>query len=151
MNLITLAQARTHCRADASDDTALTLYANAAEKACAKHANRNLYADQDALDAALAGLYADRVAANAAYEAAILAADEIEIEEDKEYAIKLAENTLLKAQADAAMIEAGIVADDFIIGAVLFTTARFYRFREDAELPQSAQSIMLMYRKVGDL
>ena len=88
MQFITIDQARDHCKSDSADDTMLTVYANAAEKAVAKMANRNIYATQGALDAALGGVVASMVAANATYTAALTAAAAIDIEADKLFATR---------------------------------------------------------------
>lgn len=160
MQFITLAQARTHCKADAADDSELTICVNAAEAACVRLANRNIYVTQVALDAAIAALPAMMVAANAAYEAAILVADEIEIEEDRDVATTLAEDALMKAQLVFDQTRDGLVISDDMLDAILLTTAHFYRNREEVvtgqnaaatALPMGAQSIMGHYRALGAL
>lgn len=70
MQLITLEQARAHCRVDGTaDDDMLTLYGDAAEEAARQLLNRNIYPDQASLEAA-----ADEtgIVANAAIVAAVL-------------------------------------------------------------------------------
>lgn len=160
MNLITLAQARAHCRADAADDAELTLCVNAAEKACAHMANRNLYATQGDLTAALGTISASMVAANAAYAAAVLAADAMSIAADRLVAKGIAESNLRAATAANSAILSGMVATDDVIAAVLLTTAHFYRNREEVmtgsgaaavQLPMGAQAIMQMNRVLGPL
>lgn len=70
MQLITLEQARAHCRVDGTaDDDILTLYGDAAEEAARQLLNRNIYPDQASLDAAADGT---GIVANAAIAAAVL-------------------------------------------------------------------------------
>jgi len=49
VDLITLEQARQHCRADAGDDDMLAVYADAAEQAAQDFLNRRVFKDADTL------------------------------------------------------------------------------------------------------
>lgn len=52
--LVDLATLKLHCRVDASDeDTLITAYGEAADERVASYLNRNIYATQQALDAAV--------------------------------------------------------------------------------------------------
>jgi len=53
MRLVTLEQAREHCRADPADDAMVELYVNAAEDAVEAFLNRKVYASQEELDQAV--------------------------------------------------------------------------------------------------
>jgi hypothetical protein len=56
VNLITIEQARAHCRADSEDDMLLTLYGEAAEDAAQNFLNRKVFENADAMaEAVLAG------------------------------------------------------------------------------------------------
>lgn len=74
MRLVTIEQARQHCRVDSDDDQMLTLYAGAAEDAAQEFLNRRVYEDEDALAAAvLAGTAGcDPIVVNDAIRAAML-------------------------------------------------------------------------------
>lgn len=53
MELITLEQARAHCRADTDDDTLLDLYGSASEGAAQQFLNRRVFPDADSMAAAV--------------------------------------------------------------------------------------------------
>ncbi len=73
MNLVPIDTARAHLRIDAGDeDELVTLYLAAAQASAAEHLNRNVYATQAALDAAVEPPEALPMVVNAAIQAAIL-------------------------------------------------------------------------------
>lgn len=74
MCLVTMEQARHHCRTDPEDDSQLTLYVSAAEQAAEDFLNRRVYADADALAAAVLDASAgdDPIVVNDAIRAAVL-------------------------------------------------------------------------------
>lgn len=75
MPFITLATAKAHLRIDDADgDTDLTLKIAAAERMAVEYLQCNVYADQPALDTAIAAVPATLAAAKVAYDAAYLAA-----------------------------------------------------------------------------
>lgn len=156
MNIITIEQAREHCKTDAVDDEMLTIYANAAEAACAQLANRALFVDQAALEAAVAAVSPTMTAAFAAHKTALDAAASLD-EFNREWAEDEANQTLMAARVRASHIIAGKVADDDIIAAILLTTGHFYRNREENgttkfdEVPMGAARIMRWHRRVGTL
>ena len=159
MKFITIEQAREHCKTDGVDDEMLTIYANAAEKACAQLANRDLFLDQAELDAAIAGVPASMAAAFTAYNDAINAAGSLDAD-NKAYAEQQASSVLLQARVRANNIINGIPVNDDIIAAILLTTAHFYRNREEVvagaqanvnQLPMGAERIMGWYRWTGSL
>lgn len=49
MDLITIEEARAHCRADSGDDTMLEVYGAAAEESAQNFLNRRVYKDADTL------------------------------------------------------------------------------------------------------
>lgn len=53
MELITLEQARAHCRADADDDALLELYGSASEGAAQQFLNRRVFPDADSMATAV--------------------------------------------------------------------------------------------------
>lgn len=74
MRLVTIEEARQHCRVDSDDDQMLTLYGGAAEDAAQEFLNRRVYKDEDDLAAAvLAGTAGcDPIVVNDAIRAAVL-------------------------------------------------------------------------------
>lgn len=74
MRLVTIEEARQHCRVDSDDDQMLTLYGRAAEDAAQEFLNRRVYKDEDALAVAvLAGTAGcDPIVVNDAIRAAVL-------------------------------------------------------------------------------
>lgn len=159
MNIITIEQAREHCKTDGVDDELLTLYANAAEAACAQLANRALFVDQAALEAAVAEVSTSMSAAFTAHKTAMDAAASLDLD-NREWAEGKAHSDLIAARVRASNIVSGIVADGDIIAAILLTTGHFYRNREEVvvgqggkpeQVPMAAQRIMAWYRRVGTL
>ncbi len=53
MELITIEQARAHCRVDADDDALLQLYGSASEGAAQDFLNRRVYPDESSMAAAI--------------------------------------------------------------------------------------------------
>ncbi|URL59618.1 phage gp6-like head-tail connector protein [Luteibacter flocculans] len=53
MDLITIEEARAHCRADSDDDAMLEVYGAAAEESVQNFLNRRVFKDSDALAAAV--------------------------------------------------------------------------------------------------
>lgn len=159
MKLITIAQARDHCKADGADDDAmLTVYADAAEAICARLANRSLFATQAELDAAVAGVAATMATAYANYDAAVEVANGQDDTRIQTMQLAQAQWALDKATVDAEAIIHGIVADADVIDAVLLTTGHLYRNRENVatgtgaaavEVPMTAQNIMANRRWIG--
>jgi hypothetical protein len=169
MRLITIDEARDHCKADGDDDEQLAVYANAAEAMCARLANRSLFATTEDLNAAVATVATRMAAAYSTYDAAIAAADEQDddriismMKAQAQVALNNAtlacENDLHGLAIDAAGDEAGIPGNDAIKGAILFLTAHYYSTRPAVitgqsaaavEVPQSTADIMALYRWIG--
>lgn len=154
MTLITLETAKLHLSVDGTDDDALiTLYIGAAERSIVEYVCRNIYADQTALDAALAAAPAALVAATTAYDAAILAADAMDDGVPKDMAVFAANEAYLNAQQTARMTYQGIVVNDQIKAALLLIVGKLYACREDAvvgvsvtQLPNGAEYLLQPYR-----
>lgn len=164
MKIVTIGQVREHVKADDADDAQLTVYANAAEAACERLANRAIFATTAALNAAKAGVPAAMNTAYETYDAAVLAADE----QDDDRVIAMmraqAQNALNAATLRADWIMNGLALDnpdfkgDDIVVAVLMTTGHYYRNRENVvtgqgaaavELPGAAADIMSLNRWIG--
>jgi hypothetical protein len=164
MKLITIEQARDHVRSDGDDDTLLTTYCNAAEAACARLANRSLFATTADLTTAVVAIPDMMVQAYAAYDAAVIDADAQDDDRIKGMKLGLAQVALdratLRADADMHGLALDMPDCDDILSAILLTVGHLYRNRENVvsgqgaaavELPMSAQNIMNNHRWIGPL
>ena len=169
MKLITLDEARDHCKADGDDDSLLTVYSNAAEAACARLANRSLFATTDELNAAIATIGTRMAAAYTAYDAAIVNADaqdddrvtvmlKAAAQSQLDVTTTLVESDLHGLALDAAADAVGMPGKDAIKGAILMLVAHYYFTRPAVitgqgasaiEVPQGTSDIMAMYRWIG--
>lgn len=153
MNLITIEQARTQCKlAEGEDDAILTIYANAAEAACTRAANRSLFATPEALQTAIDGVPTAMAAAHVAYDAAIDAANLLADSRDADVAKVAAWRALADAKISTTNTLNGMVVTDDVIGAILITVGHFYRYRDEAEcsLPGAARNVMDTVRYCGE-
>lgn len=160
MQLITIEQARDHCKADTDEDDLLTLYVNAAEAACARLANRGLYKDGPALETAQGSIGTKMTDAYLAYDQAVAAAEASDDDRVRGFMLATAQAALDAATLACDNAARGIVVTDDIIGAVLLTTDHFYTNRSNVvtgqgaaavEVPMSAQNIMWQHRWNGPL
>ena len=150
MSITTLTVAKEHLRVtEAAEDVTVQLYLNASERAAAKYLNRNVYADAGALAAAKAAAPAVLTAAVATYDAAILAAESIENEDQRRVLQDVAEADFSQAQGDFVRSMRGIVITDTITAAVLLTLGHLYANREEnmagvslAALPMGVQALL---------
>ncbi len=158
MQFVTIEEVRQHCKADSGDDAMLTIYGEGAEAAAVAFLNRNVYVDNAALVAALAAV--DMTSIHSAYEDAIEAADALDSDLDKQFAIDAAGIALRSAQVDASFVLEGMVITKNIKSAILLIVGHLYRNRETVvagqsasavEVPMSAQWLMSPYRKIGPL
>jgi hypothetical protein len=154
MSIITLAVAKEHIRATGSaEDVTLQLYLNAAEQNAAEFLNRIVYADSGALATAKAAQPALLAAATTAYDAAIVAADLLDSDIEKDIATQKAEEDYAAVQNTAIQTYRGIVINDGIKAGILLTFGHLCENREDtvvgapvARLPMGAQSVLMPYR-----
>ena len=148
MSFITLAQAKLHCRiTDSDSDTDLTLKISAAELAAVEYLQCNVYADQSALNTAVAAVPATLAAAKAAYIVADAAADALT---DYDLAIDgkaQALSVYMRALYAATRTRNGVVINDLIIAAMLLILGRLFEVREDdSEMPRAAQDLLAPFR-----
>jgi hypothetical protein len=150
MPLITTTTAKLHLRVDTSDeDELIMIWIGTAEQQVAQFLNRNVYADQGALDTAVAGAPADLATATTAYEAAIEAAEAMEEGVDKDAAVKYAEEAYALAQTASDMAQRGMVVNDTVKAALLLAVGNLYENRGDVAadgLPAAARSLLQPYR-----
>lgn len=148
--LIDLTTAKLHVVAD--DDSGnglLTIYIGAAERFASEYLQRNIYADQPALTAAITAIPAAFAAANSAFIAAMALVEAMDAGEDRDMAEFAALDTLRKARQAARMTHQGIVINDAIKAAMLLCIGHLYANREDsvvgttvAELPMGSRYLL---------
>ena len=146
MPFITLTQAQQHLRSD-SDEADLLLKIAAAERAAIEYLQCNVYADQTALDAAIAAVPATLSAAKAAYIIADAAADALTdydmALDGKAHAMSL----YMRAVYSATRTRQGVVINELIQSAILLTLGWLNETREDGEaLPRAAQDLLSPFR-----
>jgi len=150
MPLVDLTTAKLHLRVtESAEDTLLTIWEAVAEQQVAAFLNRNIYADQAALDAAVAAAPGTLATATTAYEAAVDAAWQISDEVDRSAALKYAAEAYAKAQTDSDRAQRGMVVNETAKAAILLSLGALYEHRGDAaggELPESAKSLLWPYR-----
>lgn len=152
--LIDLPTAKAHLRVDTStDDAQITLYLSAACDMAARFLNRNIYEDQNAMDAAIASVPASILAAGVIYTNATTANAAIEDE-----VARLAENDYAlmaygDVQSQGYAARYGIVINDTIRAGILLILGHLYENREDvvagvtvASLPMGSRAVLMPYR-----
>lgn len=132
MSLVTLAQAKLHLRVDGTDeDSLIQIYIDAAEQDVANTLQRNIYADNTALSAAIAAAPTALANATTAYEAAITAADLIEDADQQDVATIKAREDYFHAIEEAKRTNRGLVINDTIKSAILLLIGHLYGNREE--------------------
>ena len=146
MPFITLAQAQQHLRTD-SDEADLLLKIAAAERAAIEYLQCNVYADQSALDTAIAAVPNNLLTAKATYDVAYAAAINID-----DLTLSLMEEAhamslYMRAVYAATRTRQGVVINELIIAAMLLILGRLFEVREDdAEVPRAAQDLLAPFR-----
>jgi hypothetical protein len=148
--LITATLAKLHLRVDGTtEDDLITIWIATAEQQVAQFLNRNVYADQGTLDAAVTAAPTALATATTAYDAAIVAADAMEEGVDKDAAVKYAEEAYALAQTASDMAQRGMVVNDTVKAALLLAVGNLYENRGDVAadgLPAAARSLLHPYR-----
>lgn len=153
MTIIALGVARAHLRLE--DDypaDQIERKLAAAESAAAQFLNRQLFADQAALDTAVAGVPAALVEAGEAYEAACTAADAIDDVVARCAARDQACRVYRAAQTTARETYEGIVLNEQIEAAILLTLGHLFENRQDvqqgsvSQLPIGAEQLLFPFR-----
>lgn len=135
-------QARAQCHSDGVDDEMLLVYGGAAERAAVQFLNRNVYLTADELAMAIAEMPAMLTAADAAYEAARTAAEEL-TGSARCVAYEAAKTAHNAALESARATYAGIVINADILGGMLLILAHLYRNREAVVTGQGAAAVQL--------
>jgi hypothetical protein len=132
--LVDLATAKLHLFVtDDAQDARVTDMLATAEEQAALFLGRNVYADQDALDAAKAAAPAVLSEASAAYDAACDAAWEMTVCAEREAYLRLAKDTYNAAFADWDRTMRGIVVTESIRTAILLITGSQWEHRGDED------------------
>lgn len=142
MAILTLELCRGAAHTDGLDDDQLQVYMGAAEAAAINFLNRHVYADASEKNTATSMIPQQLADAQAAYDAAIAAAED---EEGlvREMALLAAWTALEDAKLTAWMTMRSIVAVDDIRAAMLLTVGHLYRNREAVVTGQGAAAVEL--------
>ena len=148
MSFLTLAQAKAHLRIDdSSGDTDLTIKIAAAERSAVEYLSCNVYADQTALDTAIAAVPASLVTAKTTYDASYataIAMTDIDLSLIEQ---AQAMSVYMRAVYGATRTRYGIVINDLILSAMLLIVGYLNEVREDGEaLPRAAQDLLNPFR-----
>lgn len=150
MTLLSKEVAKSHQNIVGDDEDAdIEIKLEAAEQAAAAYLNRNVYATQADLDAAISAAPAACAAARQAHEAAVSAAMAIENSTDRAATLLGAHTRFDAASIDNIRIYRGIVITSAIKAAILLIFGKLYENREDvvvgvtvSELPGGAKSLL---------
>lgn len=158
MPLISIEQARAHCKADSADDELLEVYLAAAERSVAAVCNRSLFSTTEERAAAITAASPSVVAAYAAYDTAMENAESVEDERVRNFMEDAALAELNRVIAAADNDIHGIVADSDVIAAVMLTLGHLWANREDVvagpsmaalPLPNGAYNLAFPHRRLG--
>lgn len=142
MPIIDSARARRHLREDDDfPEEQFLPYLRGAEIAAQQFLNRRVYGTQEELDAALATVTPALVTARAAYDAAVLAADDIDDTAARCEARTYAHQVYMRAQFDAREIRDGIVANEDIVNGILFIFGHRFENRQDVQSGVTASAV----------
>lgn len=153
MPVIDIDVAMQHLRAEDEDRILVEAQLGAAEEQASQYMQRRLYADQAALDAALATVPAAITSTRARYEEAVASIEVIPLLEDRYGSRERAARAFADARAAVEMVARGIVINDAIQAACLLALGHLYANREDvvigtitAELPMGSRWLLGPYR-----
>lgn len=153
MPVIDIDVAMQHLRAEDEDRVLVEAQLGAAEEQASQYMQRRFYADQAALDAALATVPAAITTTRARYEEAVASIEFIPLLEDRYGSRERAARAFADARAAVEMVARGIVINDAIRAACLLSLGHLYANREDvvtgtitAELPMGSRWLLGPYR-----
>jgi hypothetical protein len=134
-----------HLRADVADPRIPPLLA-AAERLAVETLDRNIYATQSALDAAIGAAAAALATAKAAYESAMTAAALLTDTELRESAQAAANRRWMNAVAEHERTQAGKIVNDTIKTAILLLMQQMY---EGGDTDKAALALLGPDRRLG--
>ena len=152
MPVIDIEVAMQHLRAEEDDRALVKAQLGAAEEQASQYMQRRFYADQAALDGALATVPA-AITTRARLDAALAAIDPLGQVDDRQGARDRATQAFADARAAVEMVARGIVINDAIQAACLLALGHLYANREDVvagvsltELPMNSRWLLSPYR-----
>lgn len=154
MSLIDLPTAKSHLRLDDDfPDEQVEPYLNAAEESAQDFLNRLVFADQQALDEAIAAIPAMLTSESEAYSQAMTAAAELDDQVAQCYAEKGAMFRYHRAKELARVTYAGIVLNESIKAGMLLILGHLFENRQDVqsgvsavEIPMGSKAMLWPYR-----
>ncbi|AXA66747.1 head-tail connector protein [Pseudomonas oryzihabitans] len=153
MSVISIQTAMQHLLAEQEDRELVQNLLDAAEESAAQYMQRRIYADQAALDAAVALVPAAISSTRIRYEQAVAAAQTIEDLDDRNGARERAAKALADSRNALAMEASGIVINKAIQAACLLILGHLFANREDVstgitvvELPMGSRHFLQPYR-----
>lgn len=147
MSLISLYIAKQDLRVDHDDEDArIARILLAAELTAVQYLNRNVYADQDALDAAIAAAPATLTAATATYDAAVAVAEAMEDETEAAIALEAAERAYAKAQNEARATHNGMVINEAVSQAIRYHVVHMFDQGSSVDSPPGWEMMLHPYR-----
>lgn len=154
--LIKASEAIAHLRLDSDYPVEqVQPYIDAAVSYVQAHLNRNVYPDQSSLDGARSEAIEAVGVAEAAYNAAVDSADEVESHQERSLKKQAARQRLEDAKREANRAIHGMVINGTIKGAMLLTLGNLFENREAvvvgasaAELPQGVPALLRPFRLV---
>lgn len=153
MSVIDIDLAMRHLLAEPEDQVLIQAQLDAAEDAASKFIQRRFYADQAALSTAASTVRTRQIAARAAYEAALVDAEDIDNACDRDASVRVACQVFADATAESLAIAQGIVINPSITAACLLKLGHLFANREEVvtavsavELPIASQSLLMPYR-----
>jgi hypothetical protein len=153
MSVIDIELAMKHLLAEPEDQVLVQAQLDAAEEAAMQFLQRRFFADQTALEAAMAGIASSMAAARVTYESAKLDADGFEDLSDKCRLREQARQRFGDALEAMDMDAYGLVINAAITAACLLKLGHLFANREEVitgtiatELPLASQSLLMPYR-----
>jgi hypothetical protein len=145
--LVTLEQAKAQVRYGASyPETKILIDLAAAEAKAQSFLNRRVFADQDALDAAIAAAPDAQIVAGFTWMAGIDAASSVTDEAARAEMLDHVNAVYSAARATARQTYAGMVINDEIRKAILVTFEQLFIGSLDTAMPAGAESLLWPYR-----
>lgn len=150
MPLVDVATAKRELRALDADDADITRRLTAAEEQVTLFLGRNVYVDQDALDAAVAAAPDALAEASTVWQTAVDAALALEVETERTLNQADADSAYRDAQEAYRMTRRGIVVNESIKTAILLIAASLWEHRGDEDgiqgVPPAAERMLWPWR-----
>lgn len=153
MSVISIELAMQHLLAEPEDQELVQALLDAAEDSASRFMQRRFYADQAALDAAVAEVPAAISSTRIRYEQAVAAARAVVDPEDRQGARDRAAQAFADARAEVEMKACAMILNPSIQAACLLILGHLFANREDvatgvtvAEIPMGSRHLLQPYR-----